>query len=132
MTFLDFIASRTTADLLLLLGGIFLLLVGILHCVYKFYLKFSRAHLQITDLRERMEHERTQEYLSTVGKEAAKMAETLSPAMCKMAKASVPAECLTELTHSALGTPTNQGSHSLFKLLLEAPKAISASLKSKG
>lgn len=123
---------KTAAVILLLLSGILFLLVGILHCVYKFYSKFSLARLRITELQERMRNERMQEYLSTTGKEVAKMAETLSPTICKMAKAGVSAECQTEVTHSALGVQTNQGSHFLSNLILEAPKALSSSLKSKG
>lgn len=126
------ITFETAAVILLLLSGILFLLVGILYCVYKFYIKFSLARLRITELQERMRNERIQEYLSTTGKEVAKMAETLSPAMCKMAKASVPAECLTEMTRSALGRQTNQGGHFLSKLILEASKTLSASLKPKG
>ena len=52
------ISFETAAVILLLLSGILFLLVGVLYCVYKFYIKFSLARLRITELQERMRNER--------------------------------------------------------------------------
>ena len=120
MTFLDFIASKTTADLLLLLGGslailgLFLLaLVGI-SALYR----WIKMHLR-------------QEELDIANKRATKAVKTLAPTLCEMAKDGVSTECLTDLYRSALGETTTQGEQ-LSSVTSEALKALSSSLKPKG
>lgn len=120
MTFLDFIASRTTADLLLLLGGslailgLFLLVLVVISALYG----WIKMHLR-------------QKELDLANKRAIKTVKTLSSTICKMTKNSVPTECSTDLYRSALGEQTIQGGQ-LSSFTSEALKALSSSLKSKG
>ena len=55
--------------------------------------------------------------------------ETLTTAMCKMAKAGVPTEAMTEFVRSEKGSPSKQDKQTLSKIILEALKALSAFLK---
>ena len=120
MTFLDFLASKTTADLLFLLGGSLAILV-----------LFFLAIVYVFDFNRRKRIARRQEELDIANKRASKTVKTLSPTICEMAKNSVSTECLTDLYRSALGSPTNQDEQ-LSSFTSEALKALSASLKPKG
>lgn len=55
--------------------------------------------------------------------------ETLTTAMCEMAKAGVPTEAMTEFVRSERGTQPKEDKHTLSKIILEALKALSAFLK---
>ena len=120
MTFFDFLASKTTADLLLLLAGLLAVLV-----------LFLLALVYIIDLYGRKKRDRRQEELDIANKRAMKTMKTLSPTICKMAKNSVPIECSTDLYRSALGVQTGQGEQ-LSNFTSEALKALSSTLKPKG
>lgn len=120
MTFLDFLASKTAADLLLLLGGSLAILA-----------LFLLAFVYISDLYGRKRIARRQEKLDIANKRATKAVKTLSPTICEMAKNSVSTECLTDLYRSALGETTTQGEQ-LSSFTSEALKALSTSLKIKG
>lgn len=59
--------------------------------------------------------------------------ETLTAAMCEMAKAGVPTEAMTEFVRSERGTQPKEDKHTLSKIILEMLKAaISAILKNLG
>lgn len=119
MTFIDFLASKTTADLLFLLGGSLAILV-----------LFFLAIAYVFDFNRRKRIARRQEELDIANKRATN-GETLSPTICEMEKNSVSTECLTALYRSALGDQTTQGGQ-LSSFTSEALKALSASLKPKG
>ena len=120
MTFFDFLASKTTADLLLLLAGLLAVLV-----------LFLLALVYIIDLYGRKKRDRRQEELDIANKRAMKTMKTLSPTICEMAENGVSTDCLTDLYHSALGHQTTQGDQ-LSSFPSETRKALSSSLNSKG
>lgn len=88
--------------------------------------------IHIVDYHKRLKDARRQAHMEATGKELKRRTETLTCAICEMAKAGVPAETMTEFARSTFGSTTKPDEHILSKIILEALKALSAILKKLG
>ena len=86
--------------------------------------KVAETVIHLVDLCQRLKDARRQAHMEATGKELKRRAETLTPAICEMAKAGVPAETMTEFARSTFGDQTKQHEHILSKIILEALSAI--------
>lgn len=127
------IAFEVAAVVLLALFTVSLVSVSFAFCIVpcwrKMYKDISSARLQEMELREALKIKLKHKHIKTVGKDTAEAAEALRPTICEMAESNAPADCMTDVTRSALGTQTNQGEHHLSDFLLEAMKTLPAILK---
>ena len=100
----------------------------IVPCWCKIYKKVSSTRRQEMELREGLEIKLQHKRIKTVGKDIVETAEALRPTICEMAESNAPADCMTDVTRSALGTQTNQGEHHLSDFFSEAIKTLPAIL----